>query len=95
MFTVKKYLFIFMLCFLTCSLFFHYLWAEETLKKTPPDQQRDENQQEQVYTNKPKISLDSIHYDVGEVYEGDEAVHTFTVKNTGTAQLNIAKVRAG
>ena len=87
---VKKYFFILILCFIITSLSFHHLWAEGKLKNTPSDQQ------EQVYTDKqPKISLDPAQYDVGEIYEGEEAVHTFTVKNTGTAQLNISKVRAG
>jgi len=96
MLTVKKYFFIFMFCFLTSLLSFHHLWAEEALKKTPSDQQKDENQQEQVSTKKqPQMSLDYTQYDVGDIYEGEEASHTFTVKNTGTAQLNIANVRAG
>ena len=45
--------------------------------------------------NQPRISFDSISYDAGEVWEGDVVSHTFTVKNTGTAQLNIAKVKPG
>lgn len=96
MLTGKKYFFIFMLCFLATSLSLQYLWAEEELKKIPSDKQKDKNQQEQVSTEKqPKLSLDSAHYDGGEVYEGDEVVHTFTIKNTGTAQLNIKKVKPG
>ena len=93
---VKKHFFILVLCFIITSLSFHHLWAEDELKKSASDQQKGGNQQEQVYTEKqPKISLDSAQYDVGEIYEGDIAVHTFTVKNTGTAQLNISKVKAG
>ena len=45
--------------------------------------------------SQPQISLDSIHYELGEVWEGDEIIHTFIAKNTGTAQLNIKDVRAG
>ena len=58
--------------------------------------QKVESKQEQAPTeNQPQISLDSNHYDLGEVWEGDEIAHTFTVKNTGTAQLNIKNVGAG
>ena len=93
---VKDHLFILMLCFIITSLSFNHLLAEDEVKKSASDQQKGGNQQEQVYTGKqPKISLDSAQYDVGEIYEGEEAVHTFIVKNTGTAQLNISKVKAG
>ena len=64
-------------------------------KKTS-EQQQAESTQEQVSTkNQAQISLDSNSYDVGEIWEGDEVVHTFTIKNTGTAQLTIKKVGAG
>lgn len=97
MFTVKKHFhLITMLCFLTTSLSFQYLWAKEEFKKPPLEQRKDESKQEQVSTqNQPQISFDSTHYDAGEVYESDEVVHTFTFKNTGTAQLNINKVKPG
>ena len=72
------------------------LWAEEGAKDRASDQQKDESQQEQASTqDNPKISFDSQHYDAGEVWEGDEVSHTFTVKNTGTAELTISKVRPG
>jgi hypothetical protein len=32
---------------------------------------------------------------MGEVYEGNTIVHAFAIKNTGTAELNINKVKAG
>ena len=65
-------------------------------KKSSEQQQAERTQGQQVSTkNQPQISLDATHYDAGEVWEGDEVFHTFTVKNTGTAQLNIKKVRAG
>ena len=127
MFTVKKYVFIFTLCFLTTLFFSRYLRAKEEFKKTPSDQQKSESKQKQVPTftikglkieivpkkraseqqeaeskkeqvpreNQPQISLDSTHYDLGEVWEGEEIVHTFTVKNRGTAELNIKKVSTG
>ena len=65
-------------------------------EKKVSGKQKAESTQEQVPTkNHAQISLDSTHYDAGEIWEGKEIVHTFTVKNTGTAQLNIKKVRAG
>jgi len=97
MFTIKKYFCLAtVLCFVTTSFFLQYLWAEEALKKTPLDQQKAKGKQEKVPAqNNPRITLDSIQYDAGEVYEGDEIVHAFIVKNEGTAQLNIKKVEAG
>ena len=96
MFDTKKYLYvIILLVFLTSSLPFH-LWAEEGSKKTTSDPKKAKGQQEQATAqDQPHISFDSRHYDVGDVWEGDEVVHTFTVKNTGTAQLDIHKVRPG
>ncbi len=97
MFTVKKqFHLIIIFCFLTMSLSFHCLWAKEGVEKTPLEQRKDERKQEQVpKQNQPRISFDSPNYDAGEVYEGNEVVHTFTFKNTGTAQLNIDKVKPG
>ena len=64
--------------------------------KRASEQQKEENKQENITTeNQPQISLDSTHYDAGEVWEGDEVSHNFIVKNTGTAQLNIKKVSPG
>ena len=92
----KRFYLIIIICFLTMSLSSHYLWAKGELEKTPLGLRKDESTQEQVSTqNQPQISFDSINYDAGEVYEGDEVVHTFTFKNTGTAQLNINKVNPG
>lgn len=97
MFMVKKFLyFIVVLSFLTISVSFHYLWAEGGSKKTASDLQKAESKQEQVPTqNQPQISFDSTRYNAGEVWEGDEVFHTFTVKNEGTAQLNINRVKPG
>ena len=127
MHTVKKYVYIITLCFLTTLFSSRYLWSKEELKRTPLDQQKpeskqkhapnfsikgsrveivpdkrasepqkDESKKEHVSSdNQPQISLDSQHYDVGEAWEGDDIFHTFTIKNTGTAQLNIKDVRAG
>ena len=65
-------------------------------KQKTAEKQKAESKQKKVSTkNQPQISLDSTHYDAGEVWEGDEVSHNFIVKNTGTAQLNIKKVSPG
>jgi len=59
-------------------------------------QQKSESKQKTTSTNnQPQISLDTTHYDAGEVWEGDEVSHVFAVKNLGTAQLDIKNVSAG
>ena len=95
--TVEKYLYLApLLFFLTTSLPLQHLWAAEALKKHSPDQLKTESRQEKTSSqNQPQIHIDSITYNAGEIYEGDIIVHTFTVKNVGTAQLNINKVGAG
>lgn len=96
MLTIKKYLcFIIIVCFLALSSSFCYLTAKETLKSTPHIQQAEVPQEKALKQEQPKISLDSTKYDAGEVYEGDVITHEFIVKNTGTAELNIEKVKAG
>ena len=66
-------------CFLMASLYIHLLWAEEKASAQA----------------KPQISFDAASYNAGEVWEGDKISHTFIVKNTGTAQLDITKVKPG
>ncbi len=95
MFAVKKSAFIVMLCFIS-SLFSFPLWAQETPNKTSSNQQEAKSKKEEAPAqNHPQISLDSTNFDVGEVYEGGELAHTFTIKNTGTAELTIEKVKPG
>ena len=81
---------------LTASLTFHYLWAEDNPKVRASDQQQTESQNAPLpQANQPGITIDAAMYNAGEVWEGDEVVHTFTVRNTGTAQLTIEKVKPG
>ena len=96
MIVTKKCLYlVFMLCFLIGSFSFHLL-AEEGTKKAAPDRQQDKSQQEQVPAQgHPKISFDATKHNAGEVWEGAVVSHTFIVKNTGTAQLDITKVKPG
>ena len=93
----KKYIYlIVLLCFLTISFSFHS-WADEGSRKSiPSEPQKSENVQNLAPAqNQPRISFDAINFDVGEVWEGGKVTHDFTVKNTGTAELNISKVKAG
>jgi len=45
--------------------------------------------------DQPKLVIDSSSHDVGDVWEGEEILHPFIIKNTGTAQLDIKNVKAG
>ena len=82
------YRIVLLMCFLVVPLSFHAR-AEEA-SKTDGGQQEQASEQ-----NQPRISFDSTSYDAGEVWEGDEVIHTFTVTNTGGAQLDISRVRTG
>ena len=84
MFANKKCVCILLPCFLITLFSFSHLWAQEGSKKTVSAK------------NQAQISVESPHYDAGEIWEGKkEIVHTFTIKNTGTAPLTIKKVEAG
>ncbi|MEM5786134.1 MAG: DUF1573 domain-containing protein [Syntrophobacteraceae bacterium] len=41
----------------------------------------------------PIINIPQLVYNFGEVFEGTEVVHEFTVKNTGKGVLNIERVK--
>ena len=71
-------------CFLIAWLSFQ-VWAKEK-----PDEETQGSLQ-----NSPVIFLDSTSYDAGEVWEGDVVSHDFSVKNTGTSELIISKVKPG
>jgi len=43
----------------------------------------------------PHLALETSHYDAGELWEGEDIIHTFTIRNTGTAQLAISNVKPG
>jgi len=92
MLQAKKCLFIFMLCLLAFSFSFHDLWAEES---SAPSNAKKVEVKQAATQKQPQLTIDQPQANLGEVYEGDPIVHTFTIKNTGTAQLNINKVKAG
>ena len=83
---VKKCIYLSIAVFLVAALFpYNNVWAEEKAEKSTAAGKQ----------NQPQISLDATRFDAGEVDEGAVIVHGFTVKNTGTAPLNIEKVKAG
>jgi len=49
----------------------------------------------QVPQESPAISVPESTYDFGEIMEGGEVAHDFTVRNTGKAPLEINQVRPG
>ncbi len=54
--------------------------------------------QTQAMQGKPKMVIEQLSYDAGEMYRGGEKnaiEHTFIIKNTGTAPLQIFKAQPG
>jgi hypothetical protein len=59
--------------------------------------------QEKTSTTEPQAAMDpnalavipSDSYDFGSVYEGNDVFHDFIVKNGGTSDLKIIKVKSG
>jgi len=43
----------------------------------------------------PHLVIAAPDYDAGELWESEDIIHTFIVRNTGTAQLDITNVKAG
>ena len=63
---------------------------------TPVKQESGEKQSDKSTTgDQPHLSIDPSSHNVGEIWEGDDIIHSFIVKNTGTAQLDIKNVKAG
>jgi len=46
-------------------------------------------------TGSPTISIPESTYNFGEIPEGGEVSHNFTIRNTGDAPLDINEVRPG
>jgi hypothetical protein len=44
---------------------------------------------------RPMIELPVMSFNFGDIYHQDQYVHTFTVKNRGTADLTIEDVKPG
>ena len=43
----------------------------------------------------PKIVIEAMRHDLGEIFERDVYKHKFAIKNTGDAELVIKKVKPG
>jgi hypothetical protein len=43
----------------------------------------------------PHLVIAHPDHDAGELWESEDIVHTFIVRNTGTAQLDLSNVKAG
>ena len=52
-------------------------------------------QEDQKPPPQPKIYIEELRYDLGEVYEQDKYSHKFKVENKGNADLKIEKVKPG
>jgi len=91
----KYYLNIIMCCLLAVFMSFQVA-AEETSKKISSKQHKAKGQQVQSPAQgQPRIVLDATTFDAGKVWEGEEVSHAFTVKNEGTAMLEIKNVKPG
>ena len=70
--------------------------ADQPVQIITVQQNRENPSQLQVpAAEKPEIFIPRPNYDAGEVWEGDEVIHTFIIENRGTALLEIAKVNPG
>ena len=72
----------------------------ENLTITPVKQESaggksETGQGETATGDQPHLVIESPKHDVGDVWEGEDIIHSFIVKNTGTAQLDIKNVKAG
>ena len=97
MLSFKKHLSVVITCFLlTLLLSAAYVRTQEILEHITPEPQKVESIQKEVTgNNQPHLVIPDSVYNAGEVYESDEIVHLFTVKNTGTSELVIKDVKAG
>ena len=43
----------------------------------------------------PRVAFDSTTFDAGEVWQGSEVTHDFTVRNIGNAALTITRLKSG
>jgi hypothetical protein len=83
---VTKKMFFLMIAF--CFLFLPFS------NQLSADDKREE-ETESVLSKQPQIAIDAVKHDAGEVWEGDVVSHDFVVKNTGTSELTISRVKPG
>ena len=85
MYSPKKYFYLIVVfCFLIVPLSFQ-VWAEK----------KGEEEAQAPLQNQPQITFEATSYNAGEVWEGDVVTHDFAVKNTGTSELTISRVKPG
>ena len=46
----------------------------------------------QVAAAVPQLALDGVRHDFGEVFAGEDLMHVFWVRNTGTAPLELSEM---
>lgn len=68
-----------------------------TQSGTQPVSQPDTESKKSQTTSggQPQLVIASPTHDGGEVWEGEELIHAFTIKNSGAAELTIKDVKAG
>ncbi len=54
-----------------------------------------EDAKKQVSAGEPILAVSEWYFDFGEVYEGEEYQHEFTIENHGTGTLEITKITPG
>jgi len=75
---------------------FSCLWIDAACAAGPPwDAQPAASPDASVTAEPPSIEIPESTYDFGEIQEGTEIKHAFTVKNSGGGPLEINQVRPG
>ncbi len=109
--SLKKLLFTFLLYLMIFPLYLNQsLSAEEgksfptfsiknsrvdTVSQRLAKAQKDTQKEQTASGSQPHLEILSPAYDAGEVWEGHDIIHSFTIKNTGTAELTIKNVKSG
>jgi len=87
----KKCLFLVFMLFLVTTM----LRAEDKAISVESRSPGSADQKQMLSEDQPRISFEATSYDAGEVREGDAIHHSFKVKNTGKAPLEIQQVKPG
>ncbi len=89
-------------CFVANFLVLPQLYAQKpkinvtVTPKSEIDKQKVESQKGKTAGgNQPAIVIEQRMFDAGDVWEGETVTHSFIVKNTGKAELNISNVKPG
>ena len=88
-------------CFVANFLVLPQLYAQKpkinvtVTPKSEVNSPKVESPKGKISGNQPAIVIEQRQFDAGEVWEGDMVTHSFVVKNTGKAELNISNVKPG